>query len=110
MQELRDKQLDADIARSLRFDTLAPPVRQQLAREQLLRRAAEQTMLVPLPTPAARAGLRDHALTLRQGTLRLLNLLIVDSRIYERARRSPCLYQHYNAHGRYAFAVIHMLA
>ncbi len=110
MQELRDKQLDADVARSLRFDTLVPPLRQQVAKELLLKRAAEQTMLLPLAAPAAHSGLRDHAYTLSQGTLRLLNLLIVDSSIYERARRPPRLYQHYNTHGRYALSIIHVLA
>ncbi len=110
MPELRDKQLDADIARSLRFETLVPPLRQQVAREQLLKRAAEQAVLPPLAAPAARSGLRDHAQTLSQGTLLLLNLLLVNSSIYERARRPPRLYEHYNAHGRYAIGIIHMLA
>ncbi len=110
MQELRDKQLDADIARSLRFDTLVPPLRQQVAKELLLQRAAEQTMLPPLAAATVHSGLRDHAHTLSQNTLRLLSLLIVNSSIYERARRPPRFYQHYNAHGRYALSIIHVLA
>ncbi len=110
MQELREEQLDADITRSLRFDTLVPPARQQAAKELLLSRAAEQPMLPPLPAVTASPGLRDHAQTISHGTRRLLSLLIVDSSIYERARRQPRLYQHYNAHSRYAFTVIHMLA
>ena len=110
MPELRDKQLDADIARSLRFDTLVPPQRQQAARERLLKSAAEQAVLPPLAAPVAHSGLRDHAQTLGQSTLRLLNFILVDSSIYERARRPPRLYEHYNTHGRYALSVIHMLA
>ncbi len=110
MQELREELFDADVARSMRFDSLVTPMQKHAAREQLLLRAAEQAMLSSLALPESRSPLRDHAYTLGQHTLRFLNLLLIDSSIYERARRPPRLYQYYNAHGRYAFSIIHMSA
>ena len=110
MQELRDKLFDADIVRTLRFDTVVTPAQRQYAKRELLRLAAEQTMLPPLTVSEERAGFRSHAYTLGQHTLRFLQLLLVDASVYERARRPPRHYQYYNAHGRYAYTIIRMSA
>lgn len=110
MQELRDKQFDADVVRGLRFDTVASPHRQRYVKEQLLLRAAEQAILPPLEETESRAGLRSCAYTIGQRTLRFLNLLLVDTSMYERARLPPRHYLYYNAHGRHAYTIIRMSA
>jgi hypothetical protein len=109
MRELPEQRFDAAITRTLKFDTLLPTIQQQSAKERLLRRAVVQTVLPPLAIERP-ATLRDHASVIGQRTLRLLNLLIMDSSAYERARRPPLFYQFYNAHGRYAFTIINMSA
>lgn len=108
--ELRFDATDASITRTLKFETLVTPRQHAAARDRLMRSAAVQTMLPPLETDPEYATLRDRASLLGQHTLRILNFLLVDSSAYERARRPPLLYRHYNAHGRYAFSIIHMSA
>lgn len=110
MRESPDQQLDAAVVRSLKFRTLVTASQQQAARERLLRRAAAQTMLPPLQLVEPRPTLRDHASVIGRCTKRLLDWLITDSSAYERARRPPPFYQFYNAHGRYAFTIIHVSA
>ena len=111
MQEIPDHALEASIARNLRFDTLVTSRQHQQARERLLLRAAAQTMLPPVPVLVEEPPtLLDHAHTLRHHTLRFLHLLLLDSSIYERARKPPRLHEFYNAHGRYAYSVIHLSA
>lgn len=107
--ELRVDATDASITRTLKFETLVTPSQHAAARARLMRSAAAQTML-PALAADENATLRDRASNLGQHTLRFLNILLVDSSAYERARRSPRLYRHYNAHGRYAFTIIHMSA
>ncbi len=123
MPELPDPLFDADIARGMKFNTTVTPVQRQNARDRLLALAAEQTMLPPLDTtaapvpvqaevyPVAQRTLRDHAYMVGQHTLRILQFLITDSSMYERARKpSPLLYEYYNPHGRYAYTIIRMSA
>jgi len=114
MLESPNEQFDADIARNLRFSTMVTPLQQQNAKARLLLCAAEQRVLPPLESvvqrATSRAALRDHIHTIGQHMLRLLNLLLLDSSIYERARKPPRLYQYYNAHGRYVFTIIRMSA
>jgi hypothetical protein len=113
MPELPDQQIEADIARTLKFNTLVTPIQREDARARLLRCAAEQTILPPAPVSAsavARAALRDHADSLRQQGMHLLRFLLVDSTCYERARRPPTFFQYYNAHGRGAFTIIQVSA
>ena len=108
MPELTDQQLDADIARSLRFSTLVTPLQQYNAKERLLRKAAEQTVLEPLA--AERFTLRDHAHSFRERTRRLVNFLILDSVAYERVSRPLSYYRYYGGYGRYAFTLIRISA
>ena len=113
MPELPDQQIDADIARTLKFNTLVRPNQQQNARERLLRSASEQTVLSPVSVvvaPAQSAVLRDYARVCRQQGMRLFRFLVVDSTCYERARRPPTFFQYYSAHGRGAFTIIHVSA
>nr|AUN37618.1 hypothetical protein [uncultured bacterium] len=113
MPELPDQPIDADIARTLKFNTRVTPAQREDARARLLRCAAEQTILPPAPVSAAvveRATLRDHADTFRQQGMRFLRFLLVDSTCYERARRPPTFFQYYNAHGRGAFTIIQVSA
>lgn len=123
MQESPDPSFNAAVSRGLKFQTLVTPSQQQNARERLLARAAEQTMLPPVEAtemftplqqeiyPVAQRSLRDHATLVGQHTLRFLQLLITDSSMYERARSPlPRFYQYYNAHERYAYTIIRMSA
>ncbi len=108
--ELTDRQLNADLSRSLRFSTLVTPIQQQNAKARLLECAAQQIMLPPLEAAERAPSLRDHADSLRHRTVRLFNLLVTDLHAYERAHRPPCFYQFYNPHGRHLFTIIHMSA
>ena len=108
MQEFRDHEFDAEVARKLKF--AVGPRQQQNARERLLRRASAQVILPALERAEEPATLRSMAAHVGQRTLRFLHFLVLDTRIYERARRPPLYYQYYNAHGRYAFTIIHMSA
>ena len=112
MQELPDQHLNAEIARALKFRPVVTPLQKQNARDRLLMRAAEQTMLPPLMVvETERIPLRERAQSLGYRTLRILHFLLLDSSMYERARcPSPRLYEFYNAHGRYAYTIIHMSA
>jgi len=113
MPELPDQHLEADITRTLKFNTLVTPNQRENARARLLRTAAEQSILPPVkavePAPVS-IPLRDHAQMLRQQIARLWNFLLVDSTCYERARRPPSFFQYYNVHGRGAFTIIHVSA
>lgn len=111
MRESPDQHFDATVTRTLKFETLLPPSQQDAARARLLSRAAAQTMLPPLEAAAGeRVTLRAHALVVRQRTRRLWNFLFVDAHVYERARRLPRFYQHYNVYGRRAYTVISLSA
>ncbi len=112
MRESPDPHLDAEIARVLKFKPTVTPLQKQNARERLLARAAEQTMLPPLSVEAPLpVTLLERACTLGQSTLRVLHFILLDSSMYERARcPSPRLYEFYNAHGRYTYSIIHMSA
>jgi hypothetical protein len=110
MQEFLDQQFDADAARRLKHGVRVSAQQQHSAKERLLRRAAAQVVLPPLEVVEQRATLRDHATAFGQHALRVLNWLLLDSKIYERARRPPPFYQYYNVHGRYQFTIIHMSA
>jgi hypothetical protein len=110
MRESLDQQFDADAARKLKFAVRASARQQHDAKERLMRRAAGQTILPSRETVAERATLRAYAVSLSQQTRRLLNFLLLDSTMYERARRLPPFYQYYNVHGRYEFTSVHMSA
>ncbi len=111
MPESPERYFEADVTRTLKFETLVTPRQQEAVRERLLSLAAAQTMLPPLAVDAERDTLRDHATTLRYHTLRLLNLLIMDATAFERARHLPRFYQYYNnVHGRHFFSMIRMSA
>lgn len=110
MQESLDHEFDAEVARKLKFAVTPRQQQQQHAREQLLRRASAQTILPPQESAALQVSWRVCAAQFGQRTLRFLHFLVLDTRIYERARRPPLYYQYYNVHGRYAFTIIHMSA
>ncbi|MEO8393795.1 MAG: hypothetical protein ABI700_12460 [Chloroflexota bacterium] len=104
MPELPDRQLEADIARSLKYDTLITPLRREDARTRLLRSAAAQTALPPVEVvQAEHVLLRDHAHSFVQLMMCFYRFLMVDSMCYERARRPPSFFQLYNIHGRGTF-------
>ena len=108
MPESRDQQLEADIARTLKYNALVTPRQQQDARARLLNIAATQTVLPPpvIAAAPARAPLREHAHSFGQRMVSFYRFLMVDSICYERARRPPNFFQYYNAHRRGAFSII----
>lgn len=112
MQESPDRYLDAEIIRALKFKPVVTPLQKQAARERLLVRAAEQTMLLPLPVQEEQClSPRRRAFLLKERAVRVLQILFFDSSMYERAHTpSPRLYQYYNPHGRYSFSIIHLSA
>jgi hypothetical protein len=112
MQELPDQYLDAEITRALKFKPVVTPLQKQAARERLLMRAAGQTMLSPLIVAEEQpVSFREHVHVFRDRTLRVLQILLLDSSMYERARcPSPRFYEYYNPHGRYTFTIIHLSA
>lgn len=118
MPELRDQKIDSapyltgDITRALKFGTQVTPHQQQAAKERLLRLAAAQAPLAPAAVPARRPllTLRESAAALRPHVANLMHFLFVDSDVYERARRQPPHYRHYNVHGHYAYTIIQMSA
>lgn len=110
MQEFLDQQFDAEAGRRLKYGVRVSAQQQHSAKERLLRRAATQAVLPPLEIVEERATLRGHVTAFSQRTLRVLNWLLLDSRMYERARRPPRHYEFYNVHGRYQFTIIHMSA
>jgi hypothetical protein len=105
--------LTGDITRSLKFSTQVTPLQQQAAKERLLRLAASQMPLEPVPDAPTRRlplSLREHAAALRPHVANLMHFLFDDSDIYERARRLPPHYRHYNVHGHYAYTIIQISA
>ncbi len=106
MLESPEERLDCDLARRLRFDTLITAEQQQQAKARLLLVAAAHTPLPPL-TAAEPVSLRQRLHTARHYAVRLLELLLTDTSVYERARRPR---PYYNIYGRYAFGVIYMSA
>ena len=111
MQELPDQQFEADIARTLKFDSLVTPLQREDARTRLLRSAAEQRVLPPVEAAMpARAPLREHAHSFGQWLIGLYRFWLVDFTCYERARRPLKFSQYYNTHGRGAFTIIHVSA
>lgn len=112
MQELPDQYLDTEITRTLKFKPVVTPLQKQAARDRLLTRAAEQTMLPPLIMPQeSSVSLRDQVDLFRERTRRVLQILLFDSSMYERARcPGPRFYEYYNPHGRYTFSIIHLSA
>src|SRR4051812_29130432 len=110
MRESLDQQFDADAARKLKFAAQISSRQQHDAKERLMRRAAAQTILPPRALAAERTTLRAYAASLGQQTRRFVNFLLLDSTMYERARRLPPFYQYYNVHGRYEFTSVHMSA
>lgn len=112
MPELLDQQLEADIARTLKYNTLVTPLQREDARARLLRSAAVQTVLPPVVVAAApeRVSLRQHAHSFGRLMMRIYRFMMVDFTCYERARRPPDFFQYYNVHGRGAFTIISVSA
>ena len=111
MPELLDQHIEADIARTLKFDARVTLVQRDNARARLLQSAAAQTVLPPVELfEAAPVPLRTHAQVFTQQVIRFLRFLLIDSTCYERARRPPTFSQYCNVHGRGAFTIIHVSA
>jgi hypothetical protein len=111
MRELPDQHLEADIARTLKFEAHVTLVQHDNARARLLKSAAAQTVLPPvMSAETAPNALRVHAQSFAQQIMRLMRFLLVDSTCYERARRPPSFSQYCNVHGRGAFTIIHVSA
>ncbi len=112
MQELRDKQLEQDITRTLRFETLVTPAQQQAARERLLQRAAEQTVLSPALEEAESASrLLEAASLVKNRSLRLLHVLLIDSAALDRVPRKPvCFHYFLDTHGRFTRPILSLSA
>jgi hypothetical protein len=112
MPELPDHFLEADIARTLKFNAHVTPLQREDARARLLRSAAAQTVLPPVVVAAApeRVFLREHAHSLGLWMVRVYRFMLVDFTCYERARRPPDFFQYYNVHGRGAFRIISVSA
>lgn len=86
MQDLLEKQLDADISRTLKFETTLTPGQKAAAWERLQVRAQQQTQLPPLAaSETAAPRWLDKLQTLRVSSAKLLHSLILDSSAYERA-------------------------
>lgn len=114
MLKISDQQLNADITRTLRFDTLIPPQQQQHARERLLKLAAAQAILPPMEITAEaackRTTWRGCVEMLQQHTSRFARAFIFDSSAYERTRRPHRFFRCYNLNGRCIFTVVHVAA
>ena len=111
MPELLDQQLDADVARTLKFNALVTPLQQEDARSRLLRSAAAQTPLPPVKTvEVVQIPLHQHAQILREQMIRVWRFLVVDSICFERAHHPPNFFQYYYMRGRSAYKIIHVAA
>jgi len=112
MPELPDQLLDADIARTLKFNAHVTPLQREDARTRLLRSAAAQTVLPPVVVAATpeHISLREHAHSFARLMMRVYRFMMVDFTCYERARRPPDFFQYYNVHGRGAFTIISVSA
>ena len=111
MPELLDQQLEADIARTLKFDALVTPLQQEDARDApaAQRRRTDRSATLRSGRPV-RVPLRQHAHSVGQWLIGLYRFWLVDSTCYERARRPLKFSQYYNTHGRGAFTIIHVSA
>lgn len=112
MQELLDKQLDNDITRTLRFETLVTPAQQSAARERLLKLAAEQTILPPVVEEEDTASrLIEMASLVKNRSLKLLHMLILDSEPFERVPRKPTQFHYFlDRHGRFTRPILSLSA
>lgn len=107
-QDVSTQHLTADITRALKFSAQVTPQQHLAAKERLMRVAAGQ---MPLEAaPPRRPSLLEHAAALRPHLASLMDFLFFDSGAYERARRLPAHYRHYNVHGHYAYTIIQMSA
>jgi len=110
MPESLDQHLEADIARTLKYNALVTPIQHEDARSRLLRSAAAQTALPPVPAESVQLLPQAHTQALREQMLRVWRFLVVDSICYERARRPQNFFQYYYMHGRGAYRIIHVAA
>ena len=112
MQELPDKQLDKDIERTLRFETLVTPTQQHAARERLLQRAAGQTVLPPAAADdEAFSRLVEVASLFKIRSLKLLHVLILDSTSFERVPRKPAHFYYFlDTKGRFTRPILNLSA
>jgi hypothetical protein len=111
MPELLDQHLDADIARTLKFNALVTPVQHEDARTRLLRSAAAQTALPPVKVAEPmQVPLRTHSQAVREQMIRVWRFLVVDSICFERAHHPPMVFRYYYMHGRSAFKTVHVAA
>lgn len=110
MPDLLERYLDDDISRTLKLETSVTPSQKAAAWERLQARAKEQSMLPPLEAETASKEVRDServrwlemVYALRDGSMKLLNTLVLDSTAFERAnapkRRYP--YPYFDIQGR----------
>ena len=111
MPESLDQHLEADIARTLKYNALVTPIQHEDARTRLLLSAAAQTALPPVKAAEPVQLLpQAHTQALREQMIRLWRFLVVDSICYERARRPQNFFQYYYMHGRGAYKIIHVAA
>lgn len=112
MQELADKQLDQDIERTLRFESFVTPAQQVAARERLLQRAAQQTVLPPAVVEEAPGSrLVEVAAQFKNRSLKLLQVLLLDSTAFERVPRKPVHFYYFlDTHGRFTRPILSLSA
>jgi hypothetical protein len=108
MRELRDH-LDDDIRLALKFETRVSARQKQAAWERLQQRAAVQMILPPIETSAVPPRV-SWLSALRDGSLRLLNALLIDSSAFERARRPFPYVLFCDIQGRYVRPYVHFAA
>lgn len=96
MRDLRDKQLDDDIRRVLKYETNLSAAQKSGAWERLHARAQAQTQLPPIDALVAPDETRPRWSwmldALRTGSTRLLRTLVLDTAALERARAPKSLY------------------
>jgi hypothetical protein len=112
--------LTADITRTLKFSAQVTPQQHLAAKERLLRLAAAQmspeavaprrSSLLEHAAAVCHSNLLEHAAALRPHVASVMHFLFFESDPYERARRFPPHYRHYNVHGHYAYTIIQMSA
>ena len=87
MQELRDSEMDALIARALKADSTVSRTQMQRARESLYRKVTQQTMLPP-EAPSLMARLRGWVNIWTRSSALSLYQFITDDTAYRRAQNN----------------------
>lgn len=110
MQESLDR-LDEYISRALRAEAMTSLQHMPRAREELLRRAAQQTVLPPVAPAPDPVGLWEQAHLWLRASLAGMYHFIADDTVYRRVQQNyPTLMRHQRPHSTFASAEIMLAA